>query len=407
MKVLTVEKLVPGGYGLARTEEGAALIKGALPGEVVRGKPVRRKGTLFLEEVEVLTPRPDRYPHPLPPSADLPLLYETQLPLKESLVEDALTRIAKLSFPLAPIRPSPRALGYRTAAQYARYPLGGLAYRIPESQELFRLEEDPLLSEPLAWAFSLLKTWPLPVEEVALRGSLLQGRVLLGLIGGNPENLKRPARALVREGFAGVVWAEPSPKGRFRGRVQPLYGERTLLERFGPLTATVSVESFSQVNPLAMGELLEEALNLVSGGKRALELYAGSGLFSLLLAPRFQEVVAVEISKEAERRGEADRRRLGIEHVRFHRGDAKEARNLGRFDLVVLDPPRTGLSPEVRAYLLKSRPKEVLYVACDPATWARDVGELVGGGYQLAFARPYDFFPFTHHVEVLSLLRLG
>ncbi|MFX6815343.1 hypothetical protein ABTH42_19370, partial [Acinetobacter baumannii] len=83
-----------------------------------------------------------------------------------SLVEDALTRIAKLSFPLAPIRPSPRALGYRTAAQYARYPLGGLAYRIPESQELFRLEEDPLLSEPLAWAFSLLKTWPLPVEEV-------------------------------------------------------------------------------------------------------------------------------------------------------------------------------------------------------------------------------------------------
>ncbi|MDN8740495.1 hypothetical protein Q0M07_14690, partial [Staphylococcus aureus] len=82
----------------------------------------------------------------------------------------------------------------------------------------------------------------------------------------------------------------------------------TLLERFGPLTATVSVESFSQVNPLAMGELLEEALNLVSGGKRALELYAGSGLFSLLLAPRFQEVVAVEISKEAERRGEADRR---------------------------------------------------------------------------------------------------
>ncbi len=402
-----MEKLVPGGYGLARTEEGAVLVRGGLPGEVVRGRPVRRRGALFLEEVEVLSPRPDRYPHPLPPTADLPLVYEAQLPLKAGLVQEALARIARLDFALSPIRPSPRATGYRTAAQYARHPLGGLAYRLPESQVLFPLGEDPLVAEPLAWALALLQTWPLPVEEVALRGSLLQGRVLLGLIGGVPEALKRPAKALVREGFAGVVWAEPSPRGRFRGRVRPLQGETTLLEAFGPLVATVSVESFSQVNPLAAGFLLEEAQGLVSGGKRALELYAGSGLLSLLLAPRYLEVVAVEISKEAVRRGEADRKRLGAENVRFLRADAREAQGLGRFDLVVVDPPRGGLSPEVRAYLLKTRPEEVLYIACDPATWARDVGVLVQGGYRLAFARPYDFFPFTHHVEVLSLLRLG
>lgn len=407
MRVLTVEKLVPGGYGLARTEEGAVLVKGALPGEVVRGRPVRRKGALFLEEVELLEAHPHRYPHPLPSTADLPLAYEHQLPLKEGLVQEALERIAKLPFPLSPIRPSPRALGYRTAAQYARHPLGGLAYRLPQSHALVRVAEDPLLAEPLAWALGVLSGWPLPVEEVVLRGSLLEGRVLLGLIGGSLEALKRPAKALVREGFAGVVWGEPSAKGRFRGQVRPLQGERTLLERFGPLTASVSVESFSQVNPLAAGVLLEEAQGLPSGGERALELYAGSGLLSLLLAPRYQEVVAVEISKEAVRRGEADRKRLGAENVRFYRGDAREAAQLGAFDLVLLDPPRAGLAPEVRAYLLETRPREVLYIACDPATWARDVGALVQGGYRLVFARPYDFFPFTHHVEVLSLLRLG
>jgi tRNA (uracil-5-)-methyltransferase len=407
VKVFAVEKLVPGGYGLARGEEGAVLVKGAFPGEVVRGRPVRRRGALFLEEVEVLSPRPDRYPHPLPPSADLPLAYQAQLPLKEGLVREALERIAGLSLPLSPIRPSPRPLAYRTAAQYARHPLGGLAYRLPQSRALFPVAEDPLVAEPLAWALEVLRLWPLPVEEVALRGSLKEGKVLLGLIGGNPEALKRPARALVKEGFAGVVWAEPSPKGRFRGQVRPLHGERTLLEAFGPLTTTVSVESFAQVNPEAMGLLLEEARGLVLGGKRAIELYAGSGLLSLLLAPRYGEVVAVEISKEAVRRGEADRKRLGVENLRFHRGDAREARALGAFDLVVLDPPRAGLAPEVRAYLKETRPREILYVACDPATWARDVGELVRGGYRLAFARPYDFFPFTHHVEVLSLLRLG
>ncbi|MGF4056948.1 hypothetical protein ACQF4T_27395, partial [Klebsiella pneumoniae] len=79
----------------------------------------------FLEEVEVLTPRPDRYAHPLPPSADLPLASESQPPLKEGLVQDALMRIARLSFSLASIHPSPRPLGYRTATQYARHPLGG------------------------------------------------------------------------------------------------------------------------------------------------------------------------------------------------------------------------------------------------------------------------------------------
>ncbi|NHK38018.1 methyltransferase domain-containing protein [Thermus thermophilus] len=406
MLTFRVEKLVPGGYGLGRTERGVVLVKGALPGELVRGEPKRKKGALFLEAPEILEAHPERYPEPLPPSADLPLAYEAQLPLKEALVRDALERVAKLEAPLAPIRPSPRPLAYRTAAQYARHPLGGLAYRLPESHELYRLEKDPLLAEPLAWAFDVLKLWPLPVEEVALRGSLLEGKVLLGLVGGSPEALKRPAKALLQEGFAGVVWAEPSPKGRFRGRVTPLAGERTLLEAFGPLKATVGVESFSQVNPLAAGDLLEEARTLVLGGRRALELYAGSGLFSLLLSPRYEEVVAVEISKEAVRRGEMDRKRLGAENVRFLRMDARKAEALGAFDLVVVDPPRAGLSPEVRAYLKETRPREILYVSCDPATWARDVGALVQGGYRLAFARPYDFFPFTHHVEVLSLLRL-
>lgn len=80
MKVLTVEKLVPGGYGLARTEEGAVLVRGALPGEVVRGRPVRRKGALFLEEVEVLEGRPDRYPHPLPPPPTCPSATKASFP---------------------------------------------------------------------------------------------------------------------------------------------------------------------------------------------------------------------------------------------------------------------------------------------------------------------------------------
>lgn len=402
-----MEKLVPTGLGLARSEEGAVFVPGGLPGERVRGRPVRKRGAWFLEVVEVLDPSPLRYPHPLPPSADLPLVYEAQLPIKEGFVRESLERLARLEARetlLHPIRPSPRPLAYRAAAQYALHPLGGLAYRRPGSHTLERLSEDPLLIEPLQEAFRLLSFWPLGVEEVALRGSLHEGKALLGLIGGKPRALRRTAQALVREGLAGVVWAEPHPKGRFRGRVMPLAGRRELLEAFGGVLASVSVQSFAQVNPLAAGALFQEAQALAGEGKRALELYAGSGVLSLLLSQAFQEVVALEINKDAIRRGEKDKARLKVENLRFHRGDVREAAQFGAFDLVAVDPPRSGLSREVLGYLYSTRPKRILYIACDPATWARDVGRLLKEGYRLRFVRPYDFFPFTHHVEVLSLL---
>ena len=225
------------------------------------------------------------------------------------------------------------------------------------------------------------------MEGRGLKPYYLDTSLMLRLLTGDPPELA--AQAL--EVFRGAE------EGRYTLAVHPL----AVAEAFYTLVSFYGVGRAK-----AAGALLEEARTLVFGGRRALELYAGSGLFSLLLSPRYEEVVAVEISKEAVRRGEMDRKRLGAENVRFLRMDARKAEALGAFDLVVVDPPRAGLPPEVRAYLLRARPREILYVSCDPATWARDVGALVQGGYRLAFARPYDFFPFTHHVEVLSLLRL-
>ncbi|PZA08457.1 MULTISPECIES: class I SAM-dependent RNA methyltransferase [unclassified Meiothermus] len=384
---------------------GTVLVRGALPGEVVRVGLRSRKHHLEGQVLDILQAHPERYPDPLPPTADLPLYYSAQLPLKQGLVHEALGRIAKLEFPLSPIQPSPEALGYRTAAQYALHPSGGLAYRKPDSHQLVKLEQDPLIAPPLQEAFRLLSRWPLSnLDEVVLRGSLYEGRTLVGLIGGEAHSWKPTAQALVREGLAGVVWAEVSPKGRFRGRVRRLAGEGGLLEEFGGVLSTVEVQSFAQVNPKAAGLLYQEAARIVGNGGRAIELYAGSGVLGLHLAERFCEVIAVEISRDAVKRGEADRERLGVSHLRFHRGDARELSRFTPADLVAVDPPRSGLAAEVMQAIVQARPRRVLYVSCDPATWARDVRGLTQAGYRLAFARPYDFYPFTHHVEVLSLL---
>lgn len=405
-----IEKLVVGGLGLARTPQGTALVRGGLPGEVVEAQLTPRKNHLEGQVVRILKPHPARYPKPLPPSADLPLEYPAQLPIKQSFVQESLERIAKLHFQVSPIQASPpygpeAGLHYRTAAQYALHPQGGLAYRQPQSNQLVRIHHDPLLAEPLWPAFELLSRWPLAsLEEVVLRGSIYEHKVQVGLIGGAARYFKKTAQALVQEGIAGVVWGQPSPKGRFRGRVQPLAGATHLLEDFGGLLSTVHVQSFAQINPKAAGLLFQEAARLVEPGHKAVELYAGSGVLSLHLAPRFSQIVAIEINRSAIQRGQADRDRLGIQNLVFQQDHARVLEQHLPADLVVVDPPRSGLDPEVLAGLLQAKPRQILYIACDPATWARDLGRLVQGGYQLRFVRPYDFYPFTHHVEVLSLL---
>ncbi len=389
---------------------GTALVRGGLPGETVEAELYRRKNHLEGRVIRVLEAHPQRYLKALPPSADLPLEYPDQLPIKQAFVEESLERIAKLRFPVSPIQASPpygleAGLHYRTAAQYALHPLGGLAYRQPQSNERIRLTEDPLLAEPLLAAFALLGTWPLSnLEEIALRGSLYEHKVQVGFIGGQAGFFKRTAQMLIQEGIAGVVWAEPSPKGRFRGRIQHLAGATDLLEAFGDVLCTVNVQSFAQVNPKAAGLLFREAAQIAGSGRKAVELYAGSGVLSLHLAPFFEEIVAVEINRNAIKRGEADRDRLGAKNLLFKQDDARAITKHLPADLVAVDPPRAGLSPEVLAGLIEGRPAQILYIACDPATWARDVGRLVQAGYQLSFVRPYDFYPFTHHVEILSLL---
>lgn len=404
---LRIEKLVGGGPGLARTEGKTALVRGGLPGELVEADVTERKNRLEGHVTRVLEPHPKRYTAYLPPSADLPLDYPEQLPIKQGFVGEALERIGKLEFGLSPIQPSPDSLEYRTSAQYALHPLGGLAYRQPRTNDLVRVEQDPLVAPPLQEAFKLLSIWPLSnVEEVVLRGSLYENRAQVGFIGGFARFFKRTAQALVQEGIAGVVWAEASPKGRFRGGVQHLAGETGLLEDLGGVLSTVNVGSFAQVNPKAAGLMFQEAAQIVGGGGRALELYAGSGVLSLHLAHHLEHITAIEISRDAVKRGEADAARLGAGNVEFKREDARIFAKFLPADLVMVDPPRAGLSEEVLKGLLEHEPGRILYISCDPATWARDVGKLVQGGYKLTFARPYDFYPFTHHVELLSLLSL-
>jgi 23S rRNA (uracil1939-C5)-methyltransferase len=134
-----------------------------------------------------------------------------------------------------------------------------------------------------------------------------------------------------------------------------------------------------------------------------LDLYAGVGTFTLPLASGGGEVVAVESSKVAAEDLSRNLDRNGLE-ADVILGDAAEAlEELGAFDLVVVDPPRSGLTKEVLAGLGRSRARRIAYVSCDPATLARDSAALGSAGYKAAFFAPLDMFPQTYHVETLAV----
>lgn len=402
---VTIEKLVPGGLGLVRTPEGVLLVRGALPGERVRVRAERKKNHMEGVVLELLEASPDREDPGLPPGADLPLAYPAQTAVKQGFVRESLERIARLEVDVAPVRPSPTPLAYRSAAQFALHPLGGLAYRTPGGAELVRVQSDPLLAEPLQSAVNLLSGWPLVgVEELALRGSLHTGEVQIGLVGGKARWFRKVAAGLVEAGIAGVWWGAADARGRFRGPTRFLAGKETLLEHYGSFEVQVDVVSFAQVNPQAAAALYAEAAALAGSGSHALELYGGSGVLGFHLAQNYAQVTVTDLNKRSIEKGREDAARLGLANVRFARADAREAARFGPAQLVAVDPPRSGLGRETLAAILELKPEKIIYIACDPATWARDVARLAEHGYRLDFVRPYDFFPYTHHVEVLSYL---
>jgi len=164
----------------------------------------------------------------------------------------------------------------------------------------------------------------------------------------------------------------------------------------------VSSNSFFQVNRFLLDALVETALE-GAAGDTALDLYAGVGLFSLAMAPRFRQVMAVESGAGAVRDLQFNVERAGLANVRAVQRTAEEylERLANAPDFVLLDPPRAGLGADVVKRLSALRPRHVVIVSCDPATLARDLAGLKAAGYRVARVALVDLFPQTFHLETV------
>jgi 23S rRNA (uracil1939-C5)-methyltransferase len=191
-----------------------------------------------------------------------------------------------------------------------------------------------------------------------------------------------------------------------------LFGRDTITESLGGLAFQISANSFFQTNTLQaerLFALVEDACAL-TGAETVIDLFSGTGAISLLLARTSRHLYGVELAAAAVADAMRNARANGIDNCTFLAGEVRHVlpdllRQGVRADVVVADPPRAGFHPKALSALVTLAPARLVYVSCNPATLARDVGDLVRQGYVLEWVQPVDMFPQTPHIEAVARLR--
>jgi 23S rRNA (uracil1939-C5)-methyltransferase len=423
---LTVEKLIYGGDGLARLLSGerakTVFVPYVLPGERVEASIVENKpGFARAALDQILEPSQLRGSPPCPYFGKCGgchyqhIGYEDQLRFKTEILKETLRRVAKLELPVElQTHPSP-PLNYRNRTRFHVRTSPGIAigYFRHGSHELLPIRECPI-SSPLInhvltelWKITEKHGIPPEIEEIELFANHSDDACLVELY--VRESAERIPLRSFAEAFSrtvpeavGIVSFRNSPN--FDGKPDLLWGEPKINYATSGETYRVSAGAFFQTNRHLVQQMVELAVN-PRKGKLALDLYSGVGLFTLPLARRFERVIAVEsstISAQDLRASAPTNVKISAQSTeKYLTGTAAKIRP----DLVVVDPPRSGLGKVVCREILKLPAKELVYVSCDPATLARDLKQLMAGGLKIAETHLIDLFPQTFHIETCTVLR--
>lgn len=194
-------------------------------------------------------------------------------------------------------------------------------------------------------------------------------------------------------------------------RVITVHGSNTLIDTLGPFQFHISPLSFYQVNPIQTVVLYEKAVEFagLTGTETVYDLYCGIGTISLFLSRQAKQVIGVEVVDEAVRAARRNADLNGIENTEFYTGLAEEVVPIlysqgKKADVVVVDPPRKGCDKKLLETMVQMQPKRIVYVSCNPSTLARDLKYLGENGYSIKAVQPVDMFPWSEHVECVTLM---
>lgn len=379
--MLRIEKLVYGGDGLAREEGRVILTPFVLPGELVQADVVRAKNDLLRGKLRaVLEPAPQRV------DARCPYYlrcggchyqhasYEFEADQKRTILREVLRRVGRIDYSedIGLVTADPWQYRNRTQLHIRN---GEIGYFAAGSHTLVPIRECPISSPKLNEAIA------------SLARDLPQYRWFDGSI----------------ELFTNEIDVQVNLLDRVPASVRPLFeaiGTGDAIEYAG---FRVSRNSFFQVNRFLLDQLVAAALGDAQGSQ-AVDLYAGAGLFAKAMSTRFEKVVAVESGGSAVRDLE-----FNVPAVKALRMNAEDylASLAEPPDVIVADPPRTGLGKTAIRELIRLQAAAITLVSCDPATLARDLAPLLQNGYRIARITVVDLFPRTFHLETVASLVRG
>jgi 23S rRNA (uracil1939-C5)-methyltransferase len=439
---LTVDSLAAGGRGVARHEGVVVFVDRALPGDRVMARiqrVKRRHGEAIA--FERLSGGPDRVEAPCPHFGTCggcrwqDLRYERQLEHKQQQVRDAMQRIAALpDAPIEPIVPAVREFAYRNKLEYAwTNTPDGVAlgfHKAGRWEDIVPVEVCLLTGDTGNAVREAFRDWArgqvleaydqrvhrgylrhLVVREGVRTGELL---CILVTVAGDPPGVEALETLLAERvpGVVGVLHAVNDGVAEVASGIpaRPLFGRSWFEEEICGLRLRVSAGSFLQTNSEMADVLYRDAIDQagLTGGETVWDLYCGTGSIGLALAGSARRVVGVEIVAEAVERARENALANGVANIQFVCADAGKAprdliaEGLPAPDVVVLDPPRAGMTPKAARRVAELGAHRIVYVSCNPTTLAGNAPMLAEAGYSLTRVRPFDLFPHTPHVECVA-----
>lgn len=439
---VTIKRLGINGEGIAYVDRSVLFVEHALPDEVVEVKITKvEKNYANAKVVNMIKKSPDRIKPDCPVYEQcggcqlLHYSYSGQLQAKKEIVIEAFQKYTKLKHP--PVRNTigmDKPWSYRNKAQMQVGIQNGKVITglySAGSHKLVDLSECPIqhpeINRIIQVTRDILAELEIPiynermrkgvVRTIVARVSFATGEQQLTLVTRTQE-LPRVKELLIElrtrlPKLTGISQNINASKTSliFGPETRLLWGKEKIQERLGDLQFSLSPRAFFQLNPeqtYKLYNVVKEAAGL-TGKERVVDAYCGVGTIGLWLAPDAKEVRGIEVIEEAVINARENARIAGFDHVHFDVGSAESL--LPRWvkqgftpDVVVVDPPRTGLHKQLMDAVIASRAKRLVYVSCNPSTLAKDCDYLMKQGYSIEWIQPLDMFPHTAHVECVVLI---
>ena len=430
------------GMGVGRADGMAVFVQRAMEGEKVLAKIIKVNKNYAIARIEDWILKSPERTEPFCPvykrcgGCSLQhMSYDMQLKFKHRVVTDNLERIGGFwGINVNPVIGMENPMNYRNKAQYPvgmgeKGPVAGFYAR--HSHVIIDSEtcgiQHPASETVKNKVMELVRKLNIPVyneatgegllRHVITRVSFSTGDVMVILV---VTDEKVPGLRKIIKEISGEIPNVKSIVLNINKRrdnvilgdtVKTVYGSDTITDRLGHLTFHISPLSFFQVNPVQTFVLYSKAVEFagLTGNETVFDLYCGTGTISLFLSERAKEVIGVEVVREAVEAANNNARINGIANVRFFCGEAEEVvpklyEEGIKADIVVVDPPRKGCDEKLLETMVKMQPKRIVYVSCNPSTLARDLKFLAASGYRIEEVQPVDMFPWTEHVECVTLM---